>query len=191
MGIILFNKIISYVVIRIEYLFQAFYQYYQRAFRSKISELFYAIQQTQTKKCLTCDNNQYNFQAYFFLVFPLEEVRKHHIIIIFLNKMNQIMMNKNNFNMNNFNMNNINMMNPNFNQMQMNNMGMGFNPQFNNQNNKMNINNFCFNNNNINNFNNSTLVQMNNFQIIIIIIKYFLINLIQKKILAIIKIIKS
>ena len=186
MGIILFNKIISYVVIRIEYLFQAFYQYHQRAFRPKTSELFYAIQQTQTKKCLTCDNNQYNFQAYFFLVFPLEEVRKHHIIIIFLNKMNQIMMNKNNFNMNNFNM-----MNPNFNQMQMSNMGMGFNHQFNNQNNKMNINNFCFNNNNINNFNNNTLVQMNNFQIIIIIIKYFLRNLIQKKILAIIKIIKS
>jgi len=36
---------------QIEYLFQIFYQDYQRTFRSKISELFYAIQQTQTK-CL-------------------------------------------------------------------------------------------------------------------------------------------
>ena len=33
---------------QIEYLFQVIYQYYQRTFRSKISELFYAIQQTQT-----------------------------------------------------------------------------------------------------------------------------------------------
>ena len=33
---------------QIEYLFQVFYQDYQRTFRSKISELFYAIQQTQT-----------------------------------------------------------------------------------------------------------------------------------------------
>ena len=49
-------------------------------------------------------------------------------------------------------MNNINMMNPNFNQMQMNNMGMGFNPQINNQNNMMNFNNFGFSNNNINIF---------------------------------------
>ena len=150
---------------QVQYLFQVFYQDYQRTFRSKISELFYAIQQTQTK-CLNCDNDQYNFQAYFFLVFPLEEVRKHAINNIFQNNMNQIMMNMNNinmnnFNMNNFNMNNINMMNPNFNQMQMNNMGMGFNPQFNNQNNMMNFNNFGFSNNNINNFNNNALVQMN------------------------------
>ena len=142
---------------QVQYLFQVFYQDYQRTFRSKISELFYAIQQTQTR-CLNCNSDQYNFQAYFFLVFPLEEVRKHAINKIgpFVN-MNQMMMNTNNFNMNNFNM-----MNPNFNQIQMNNMnniGMGFNPQFNNPNNLMSFNNnFGFSNNN--NFN--AMMPMNN-----------------------------
>ena len=135
---------------QIEYLFQVFYQDYQRTFRSKISELFYAITKTHTK-CLNCNDDQYNFQAYFFLVFPLEEVRKHAINKIFQNNMNQM-----NMNMNNFNMNNFNMMNPNFNQMQMNNMNIGFNPQFNNFNNMINFNgNFGFNNNN-------AMAQMNN-----------------------------
>jgi len=138
---------------QIEYLFQIFYQDYQRTFRSKISELFFAIQQTQTK-CLNCNNEQYNFQAYFFLSFPLEEVRKHAINKISQNNMNQIMINMNNFNMKN----------PNFNQMQMNNKGMRFNPQFNNQNNMMNFNNiFGFSYNNIYNFNNNALFKMNNF----------------------------
>ena len=63
-------------------------------------------------------------------------------------------------------MNNFNMKNPKFNQMQMNNKGMGFNPQFNNQNNMMNFNNiFGFSNNNMYNFNNNALVSMNNFQV--------------------------
>ena len=137
---------------QIEYLFQVFYQDYQRTFRSKISELFYAITKTHTK-CLYCNDDQYNFQAYFFLVFPLEEVRKHAINNIYQNNMNQT-----NMNMNNFNMNNFNMMNPNFNHIQMNNIGMGFNPQVNNFNNMMNFNgNFGFNNNN-------AIAQMNNFQ---------------------------
>ena len=132
--------------------FQAFfYQDYQRTFRSKISELFYAISETQTK-CLICKNSQYSFQAYFFLVFPLEEVRKHAINKIYQNNMNQMMMNMNNFNM----------MNPNFNHMQMNNIGMGFNPQFNNPNNLMGFNNnFGFSNNN--NFN-AMMPMNNNFQ---------------------------
>jgi len=145
---------------QIQYLFQVFYQDYQRTFRSKISELFYAIQQTQTK-CLNCNSDQYNFQAYFFLVFPLEEVRKHAINKIFQNNMNQKMMNMNNFNMNNFNT-----MNPNFNQMQMNNMGMGFNPQVNNFNNMMNFNNFQMMNQNMqfNNMNNINVNINNNNQ---------------------------
>ena len=103
---------------QIQNLFQAFYQDYQRTFRSKISELFYAIQQTKTK-CLNCNNEQYNFQAYFFLVFPLEEVRKYAINKISLDNINQMMMNMNNFNM----------MNPNLNQ---NNMMINQNIQFNN-----------------------------------------------------------
>ena len=58
--------------------FGLFYQRYLRSFRSKISELFYAIQQTQTH-CLNCGKDQYNFQAYFYLDFPLEEVKKYFI----------------------------------------------------------------------------------------------------------------
>ena len=66
--------------------FKSFYEEYQRNFRSKISELFYAIQQSDIQ-CLNCGNNQYNFQAYFFLVFPLEEVK--------LNSINKINLNNN------------------------------------------------------------------------------------------------
>ena len=135
---------------QLEYLFRLFYQDYQRNFRSKISEIFYAIQQTQTR-CLSCFADQYNFQAYFFLVFPLEEVRKHAI--------NKIQL---------FSAMSNGMMNNMFNQMQMqnnNNFCMGFNPnpQFNNQNNMFNN----FNNNNFNNFvfnNNININMMNNFQ---------------------------
>ena len=58
--------------------FQAFHEEYQRNFRSKISELFYAIQQTDIQ-CLDCRSVHYNFQAYFFLVFPLEEVKLNSI----------------------------------------------------------------------------------------------------------------
>ena len=124
----------------IEQIFKEFYEEYQRNFRSKISELFYAIQQTKTQ-CLNCTNSQYNFQAYFFLVFPLEEIRKYTI-----NKING-----NNFNFNNNNQlimgNNMNMniINNNLNnQIIPNNFNMIFNC--------MNINNNlqCSMNNNIN-----------------------------------------
>ena len=155
-----------------------FYQDYVRSFRSKISEIFYAIQETQTK-CLNCNNIQYNYQAYFFLVFPLEEVRKYAI-----NNINQKILNNNNdknymsiMNSNN-NMNNFN------NIRNMNNMGI---IPYNNTNNiNMNFNiNFMMNNNaqrnnnipnnhkyhrrfnsmdssNVNNMNNINIMMMNN-----------------------------
>ena len=83
--------------------FRIFFEEYKNSFRSKISELFYAIQQTQTQ-CLICKKVLYNFQAYFFLVFPLEEVKKYS-----MNKINQIKSNNQNFmnNINNFSMNNM------------------------------------------------------------------------------------
>ena len=67
--------------------FNIFYQTYLKNFCSKISELFYAIQQTQTQ-CLNCGNSQYNFQAYFYLYFSLEEVKKY-----FINKLEEEILN--------------------------------------------------------------------------------------------------
>ena len=67
--------------------FNMFYQTYLKNFCSKISELFYAIQQTQTQ-CLNCGNTQYNFQAYFYLYFSLEEVKKY-----FINKLEEEILN--------------------------------------------------------------------------------------------------
>ena len=87
-------------------IFRFFMEDYKNNFRSKISEIFYAIQQTQTK-CLTCNNILFNYQAYFFLVFPLEEVKKYAINKIILQnnfENNNIIDN----NMNFFGMNNIN-----------------------------------------------------------------------------------
>ena len=129
-----------------DFVFKVFYDEYQRTFRSKISELFYAIQQTETK-CLRCKRSQYNFQAYFFLVFPLEEVRKY--IIKQINENNGV--NNNNF-MNNNNMMMNNMMLNNFSMQNNNNMMM--NNNFMNNNNMMFNNNFNFNNGMSNNFNN-------------------------------------
>ena len=43
--------------------------------QSIISDLFYGINCNMTHCCI-CDSNIYNYQIYFFLVFPLEEVRK-------------------------------------------------------------------------------------------------------------------
>ena len=43
--------------------------------QSIISDLFYGINCNVTK-CSMCNNSLYNYQTYFFIVFPLEEVRK-------------------------------------------------------------------------------------------------------------------
>jgi ubiquitin C-terminal hydrolase len=90
--------------------FSIFLTDFKSNFRSFISDLFYAIQQTQTQ-CLKCQTVQFNFQTYFFLIFPLEEVKKYAI-----NKINNeiIFSNMNGFNsmsniMNNSMNNNMNM----------------------------------------------------------------------------------
>ena len=65
---------------------------------SIISDLFYAMNGTSTQ-CLNCKLIKYNFQIYFFLIFPLEEVRKMKIE----NLTNQFnLMNQNNMMMNPF-----------------------------------------------------------------------------------------
>ena len=64
---------------------------------SIISDIFYGVSHTITK-CLKCRIDKHNFEAYFFLNFPLEEVRKNKLQIV----INQNMMigNQNNANMN-------------------------------------------------------------------------------------------
>ena len=61
---------------------QAMCNYYVKKFmsenRSIISDLFYGINYTATM-CELCKKIIYNYQTYFFLVFPLEEVRKYVI----------------------------------------------------------------------------------------------------------------
>jgi len=63
---------------------------------SIISKLFYATN-CNTTRCSKCNKQIYNFQTYFFIVFPLEEVRKFKNDLI--NQQNQILQNNimNNF----------------------------------------------------------------------------------------------
>ena len=66
---------------------------FTKAQNSIISDLFYAMNCT-SNKCNNCQIIFYNYQIYFFLLFPLEEVRKFKL------------MNNNGFINNNFNLNN-------------------------------------------------------------------------------------
>ena len=70
---------------------------FQNTNQSIISDLFYAVNCSMTK-CSLCPALSYNYQTYFFIVFPLEEIRKYK-----LNNLNQF----NNFN-NMFNNNEVN-----------------------------------------------------------------------------------
>ena len=64
--------------------------------RSLISDLFYGTNSNVTK-CLNCRKDKYNYQIYFFIIFPLEEIRKskiqQEINLLIMN--NQNMMNIN------------------------------------------------------------------------------------------------
>ena len=55
-----------------------FMKNFQEENKSIISDLFYA-QQINKTQCQNCKQIKYNFQTYFFLIFPLEEVRKFNI----------------------------------------------------------------------------------------------------------------
>jgi len=55
-----------------------FIQNFSKENKSIISDLFYAMSGTYTQ-CSKCNEIKYNFQNYFFLIFPLEEVRKFKI----------------------------------------------------------------------------------------------------------------
>ena len=84
-----------------ESVFQNFVNEFQKHNQSIISDLFYAMNLSITQ-CTFCKNKLYNYQIYYFIVFPLEEVRKFKY-------QKNINNNFQFFNMNN--MNNINNMN--------------------------------------------------------------------------------
>ena len=52
-----------------------FMKNFQDENKSIISDLFYAQNNNMTQ-CLSCKEIKYNFQTYFFIIFPLEEIRK-------------------------------------------------------------------------------------------------------------------
>ena len=56
-------------------MFQLFVQEFTQKYNSLSSRLFYAINYNITQ-CTECGIQLYNYQIYFFLIFPLEEVRK-------------------------------------------------------------------------------------------------------------------
>ena len=58
--------------------FQNFVNEFKNKYQSIISDLFYAMNLTVTQ-CKMCKRKLYNYQIYYFLVFPLEEVRKYVI----------------------------------------------------------------------------------------------------------------
>ena len=56
-------------------MFNTFTESFKKSYQSKISDLFYALNYNMTQ-CSNCNTISYNYQIYFFLIFPLEEVRK-------------------------------------------------------------------------------------------------------------------
>ena len=82
-------------------MFQHFANNFMSINQSIISDLFYAINCTITE-CGLCHTKLYNYQTYFFIIFPLEEVRKFK----YDNQFNFLYLN-NFFNFNNKNQNNI------------------------------------------------------------------------------------
>ena len=87
-------------------IFQNFTQDFTKRNISIISDLFYAINCNITK-CGLCNTEIYNFQIYFFLIFPLEEVRKFKNECNNYNQFNQF--NPFNFQNNFINNNEVNM----------------------------------------------------------------------------------
>ena len=56
-------------------MFNTFAESFKKSYMSIISDLFYALNYNMTQ-CSNCNTISYNYQIYFFLIFPLEEVRK-------------------------------------------------------------------------------------------------------------------
>ena len=76
--------------------FKNFANKYGEENKSLISDIFYGMSGTSTQ-CSVCNIIKYNFQAYFFLIFPLEEIRKFKFENL---QKEMIQMNQNVFNFN-------------------------------------------------------------------------------------------
>ena len=140
---------------------------------SIISQLFYATN-CNTTRCCKCNTQIYNFQTYFFIVFPLEEVRKFKNDLINqqnqnnqYNLMNNYQNQFNNFNCNQQFQNNnyiINQQYQNYNySMNMQNQNIYYNAM--NQQYQNNNNMYQFSQN-FNNYPNNQLAYFNNYNII-------------------------
>ena len=77
---------------------QMMFNYFMNHFisnnQSIISDLFYSTNCSITE-CGNCHTQLYNYQIYFFIIFPLEEVRKYKINNMNMNSFNMINMNIN------------------------------------------------------------------------------------------------
>ena len=60
-------------------MFNNFTSNFKKTHKSIISDLFYALNYNITQ-CSNCKTVSYNYQIYFFLIFPLEEVRKYKLM---------------------------------------------------------------------------------------------------------------
>ena len=70
-------------------MYNSFIQNFQANNKSEISRLFYAYNYNMTE-CQNCRTPSYNFQTYFFLIFPLEEIRKYKLSLNQMNNFNNI-----------------------------------------------------------------------------------------------------
>lgn len=98
-------------------IFKYFLENFTRENKSIISDIFYGATHTITQ-CTGCPYIKHNFESIFFLIFPLEEVKKFKLQQLTNPNMNQMMMNMNMMNMP-LNMMNMNMINVNQNMMKM------------------------------------------------------------------------
>ena len=80
-----------------DFVLQNFLKIFSKENKSIICDLFYGLSHTITN-CIQCKIGQHNFEAYFFLNFPLEEVRKYKLQLV-INE-NLMITNQNNMNMN-------------------------------------------------------------------------------------------
>ena len=79
-------------------MFEEFSKDFQKKFNSLASQLFYAFNYNITQ-CTECGIQLYNYQIYFFIIFPLEEVRKfvseNNNNLMMINQINQSQQNQN------------------------------------------------------------------------------------------------
>ena len=86
-----------------ELMFKNFFEKFQNENKSKITDLFYGVNHT-LKKCWSCNNIKHKFDSFFFLIFPLEDVKNFAVQNITMNMNMSIKMMMNNINQMQINM---------------------------------------------------------------------------------------